>query len=216
VEQTLTPHAAATVRDRAGTGRPDTRLLGTVGMIGSPLLLVDGLCRYAGYTTHETQGSPLVGILGVAYLAGILCNAVGMRRLRVTGSGAGSAVLFAVQVTGLLLALVFSVAEALGHSPGGPGLGGKLLFAADMGWPFSHVLHLVIGGAIWKAGIWRGWRRIAPFVVGVALPLFFAARAVAGPASMLLFPLMTTAGFLALGYAVRTGGGYGDRPSGRG
>jgi|GEM_PF-1952916 hypothetical protein len=190
---------------RAASARVDTRLLGTLGMIGSPMLLADGLCRSAGYI-RETQGAALAGALGVAYLIGILCSAVGLRRLRVTGRGPGAAALFAVQIAALLLAFAFSVAEALGYRPGS-GPASALLFAADMGWPFSHVLMLLVGVAMGKAGVWRGWRRLPPFVCGAALPLFFAVRPLAEPVAMLVFPLMTAAGFLALGWTVRTGVG---------
>ena len=74
-----------------------------------------------------------------------------------------------------------------------------------MAYPFSHVMFLVLGIAVVKAGVWRGWRRVPAFLVGLALPLFFSLLALFGRENAnVIFPVLVTAGFFLLGYAVRT------------
>jgi hypothetical protein len=72
-----------------------------------------------------------------------------------------------------------------------------------MAYPFSHVLMIAVGIAIVRAGVWRGWRRIPAFLIGFALPLFFAASAVFGRENTgWIFIGSVTLGFFALGLAV--------------
>jgi len=78
-----------------------------------------------------------------------------------------------------------------------------LYFAFDMFYPFSHVLMVVVGIAVIRAGIWRGWKKIPAFLVGFALPLFFASSALFGGENVrLTFIVSVTLGFFLLGLAV--------------
>jgi hypothetical protein len=63
---------------------------------------------------------------------------------------------------------------------------------------------LVVGVLVRKAGVWRGWRLLAPFICGLALPLFILARLL-GLESVYPFFIMTAVGFTLLGLAVRDG-----------
>jgi hypothetical protein len=81
--------------------------------------------------------------------------------------------------------------------------GGAVFNICDAAWPLSHLFMLVIGVFVLRAGIWRGWRRFPPFVCGLALPAFIAASAFGvKEVGIILFSVMTTIGFLILGYAV--------------
>lgn len=174
------------------------RLLGTVGMLCAPMLYIGSLF-YTNDPGAPNSNQILASASGIIYLCGILCNAIGMRNLRVTGDGKGSRILFAVQTVGLLLAMTFDILEyAAPHLRDT-----TLFFVCDMAYPFSHVLMTVVGIAIIRANIWHGWRRIPAFVCGFSLPLFFLAAAIfdtenASP----IFPLLTVGGFILLGYAV--------------
>jgi hypothetical protein len=64
---------------------------------------------------------------------------------------------------------------------------------------------IIIGIAVWKTGVWRGWRVVPPFLCGFALPLFFAASALFGRTnSGWIFISSVTLGFFLLGYAVKS------------
>ena len=174
------------------------RVLGTLGMLAGPMMLAEMLIF--GFTQHGSNR--VIGVLGVFYIAGWICTAVGMRRSRVTGDGALGKGAFVVQLVGLLLAFLWSLHEIL-YS--GDDRSGVFYGVTDAAWPLSHLFMLVIGVLTLRAGVWRGWRRFAPLLVGLALPVAIAASLVAGRAWMgIAFGIMTTAGFFALGYAVRT------------
>ena len=177
-----------------------TRTLGLMGMFLSPMLFFASLFYGA---MDQPSPYPLVTSLGgILYLAGALMSAVALRRLRVTGSRTGARVLFIVQITGLLLAMGFDALEY-----GAPHLRGTswLYFITDLAYPFSHVLMIVVGAAILRAKVWRGWRRIPAFLIGFALPSFIVLSIAAGRANAgFIFPLMVTTGFFTLGLAVFT------------
>lgn len=180
---------------------PGPRLLGTAGVIAAPMMAVDGVYHYFWQVTRE-QSTPVIGLIGIIYIAGWICSSIGMRRLGVVGSGAWGGVVFVVQMLGLILAGALSIHEIVGFSS----LEGTAFAAVtDTAWPLSHLFMLVVGGFVVRAGVWKGWRRAAPFVCGLALPSLFAAMAAGVPAAgFVLFPILTTIGFSMLGYAVRT------------
>ena len=177
------------------------RLLGTLGMLGSPMMLVEGFYRTVTHLPENHMG-PVLGVLNLLYVIGWMCSVRGMRRLRVTGNGPASAVLFVIQMTCLVLAGQWAVYAATGRDMD---RGNLFLAITDAAWPLSHLFMLVVGGFVLKANVWRGWRRAAPFVCGLALPSVMALspffdRAGGGYA----FGILTTVGFLMLGNAVRT------------
>ena len=182
-----------------GEATLSTRTLGTLGMIASPLLFAEGMLYSLGYA--EGQNARLIPLLGIGYLAGWACSLVGMRRLRATGQGAGDLAVFIIQLLGLFLAVLFNVQEITGTNPD------SLFFLmTDLAWPASHILMLVVGALVLMAKVWRGWRIIAPFLCGLALPAFFALNAIAGiKLGGFAFGISTMIAFMLLGYAVRTG-----------
>ncbi len=176
-----------------------TRLLGTLGMIAGPLLFGELMLYSLGYA--EGPHARFIPLLGIGYLAGWACSLVGMRRLRATGNGAGALAFFSLQLAGLFLAFLFNVQEMAGSNPDT-----LFFFITDMAWPVSHVLMLVAGALALHAKVWRGWRISAPFLCGLALPVFFALKA-AGIMELgsFIFGISTALSFMLLGYAVRTG-----------
>jgi len=177
------------------------RLLGTLGMLASPMMLVEML--FFGFRQHGSNR--VIGLLGVIYTVGWFCSALGMRRSRATGDTALSKGVFVLQLVGLVLAFFWSLQELI-HT--GVDKSGLFYGVTDAAWPLSHLFMLVIGILTVRAGVWEGWRRFAPLLVGLALPAAIAAASVFGMAEMgITFAVMTTAGFFALGYSVRTGAG---------
>jgi hypothetical protein len=152
------------------------KALGIIGMLFAP-------CLYLGWFFHAPvpnapKEHPLMASLfGVLYLTGALASAVALRGMRVTGSGKGAAILFAIQVIGLVLAMGFDVLEyAVPHMRATS----IIFIITDIAYPFSHVLMIIIGVAIWRAKVWTGWRLLPAFLVGFALPSFFTAMALIG------------------------------------
>jgi hypothetical protein len=171
-------------------------LLGTIGMVGAPMLFLS----FFVYTLGDGAGAYLASVLGMLYLIGWGASATGMRRLRVTGAGAPGKVVFVVQLIGLSLALVFNAMEIMRANTD------TLFFrVTDLAWPASPIFMLVVGALVLMKRVWRGWRSWTPILCGLALPVFFAAHPLlGGEVSNLIFGLLTAVTFLLLGYAVRT------------
>lgn len=176
-----------------------TRALGAVGMILSPMLYFGWLFHAAA--PDQPPAYPFWSSLcGFLYMLGAAAAATGMRSLRVTGSGTGAKVLYVVQMVGLFLAMCFDIFQYAAPQLRETSV---VFFITDMAYPFSHVLMIIVGVAVMRAGVWRGWRRIPAFLVGLALPSFFALSAIVGRENgSFIFPLMVTSGFFLLGLAV--------------
>lgn len=175
-------------------------LAGTIGMIFSPMLLVSLIIDiFLTDIPHRAQISSAFQLL---YLSGWMCSAVGIRAQRAAGKGIGGGIIFVVQIIGLLLAMGLNVIEISQANPDSTGL---IYQITDAAWPLSHLFMLVVGVAVVRAKIWRGWRRVTPFVCGSALLLMIPFALLLGQAkSAPVFGLLTTIGFMSLAYAVKT------------
>lgn len=189
------PRAAA-----APAGRPlrAHQLLGAVGMLASPAFLVQWL-SFPGIGQGVPAEGPIHSLIDLAYLTGFAASAIGVRRLRVTGQGRGAAIVFAIQMLGLLLAASQDLQDLAGVRP----FGEVVYHVADAAWPLSHMYMLVVAAAVWRAKVWTGWRRWAPLACGLVVPTMLVAAQVGGRAAMgAVFCPGTFAAFLALGLAV--------------
>jgi hypothetical protein len=177
------------------------RLLGTLGMIGSPMLLAE-IILFGLIFKAENPNNQIAGLLEIIYLGGWVSSAIGLRQLRVTGDNILGKAVFVIQLTGLSLALIFS-AQGIINPNSDPH---SLLFRiSDAAWPLSHLFMLIVGVLVLKAKVWRGWRRVTPILCGLALPVYFAVNATVGrEAGGIIFGVSTTVAFMLLGHAVRT------------
>lgn len=189
------------LENTAGNALSTNRMLGIVGMALSPMLVLGWM--FAAPQFDQPSPSPLVtSLCGFLYILGATASATAMRSLRVTGRGKGAAILYFVQMVGLTLAMGFDILEYAA-----PQLRATswLFFVTDLAYPFSHVLMIVVAAAVLKARVWRGWRRVPAFLVGLALPSFFALWSLVGRENAsFVFPLLVTTGFFTLGLAVFT------------
>ena len=174
------------------------RTLGIAAMVLSPMLYL-GIVFFAPDSEVANPYRALAALPGISYLAGAMASATAMRNLRVTGSGTGAKILYFVQMTGLFLAMCFDVIENAAPNLRETRAG----FITDMAYPFSHILLIVVGIAVIRAKIWRGWRTIPAFLVGLGLPIFMVLSLFVGRENAFYtFPLLTIAGFFGLGLAV--------------
>lgn len=181
---------------------PVNRLLGVLGMIGAPMLFLETILRMMNVLPQNTD-SFWIGFIEMIYIGGWIALAVGMRRLRVTGNGLGSVIAFGLQMIGLILAFLFTIQVMFGESYGKPDA--TLFFTiCDAGFPFSHLFMLVVGVMVWRAGIWRGWLHVAPFLVGIVLAFFMAGLGafVDVPQGALVFAATAAVGLFSLAFAV--------------
>jgi len=188
---------ASTAPYAAPRAAPTHRILGALGMLGSPVFLVQWL--FLATPDGRPAETPLGTYMDLAYLAGWMCSTVAIRAMRATGRRRGAAVLFALQVVGLLLAAGQEIQDLMQRRPFGDAFYG----VTDFSWPLSHLLMIAVGVAVLRANVWTGWRRWAPLACGMALPIGLASGAAFGqPALMATFGIGTAAAFFALGLAV--------------
>lgn len=179
----------------------DNRVLGAIAMISAPMLLVFFMFGETDPSVPKTLSGELMSLTGVLYIGGWMCGAVGMRRLRATGKGRASRIVFIVQMMLLSFALLYSVMEVCGFSYEN---GGLIFAVADNGYPLSHLFMIWVGAFVWRAKAWNGAAKIAPLLVGAALPVFFALSPFVGMKTAGFgFGALTAAGLGIIGYTIQ-------------
>ena len=174
------------------TGAIENRIFGLLAIIGAPMLLLNFLLGTRGMNAEGGERNALIALLGVIYIAGWICGAIGMFRARVYGESKGSKIVFSLQITLLSLALMFSILETLGVTYEN---GGILFAIFDAGYPLSHLFMIVVGIFTIRAGKWRGFSKYSPLLVGIALPLTLALMPLFG----MNFGIFTFGGLTAIG-----------------
>jgi len=182
------------------------RVLGTVGVLGSPMLLVEEL---ASGPSPEAR-TPLMGALSLVFILCWASSVVGLYRLDGAGArGAGRVVLLA-QLLGLGLASVWALLHTLGVPDGST----ALYRVTDVAWPFSVLFMLVVGAATARARVLPGWRGLTPLLCGLALPVALLGGALAGGRTAgFVFGVHTTLAWALLGHVVRGAPAPAERPS---
>ena len=182
------------------TGAIDNRIFGLLGIIGAPMLLLQFLLGNRGMNAEGGDTNAWIALLGVLYIGGWLCGAIGMFRGRAYGEGKGSKIVFIIQIILLLLALMFSVLETFGVTYAS---GGVLFAVFDAGYPLSHLFMIVVGIFTIRAGKWRGFSKFAPLLVGIALPLTLGLMPLLGEKiGVVSFGSLTAIGLAVIGFTV--------------
>jgi hypothetical protein len=180
------------------TGAINNRILGLPAIIGAPMLLLQFLLGTRGINSEGGEKNALIALLGVLYIGGWMCGAIGMFRLRTYGESRGSKIVFVQQMILLSLALMFSVFETFGATYEN---GGVLFAVFDAGYPLSHLFMIVVGIFVWRAGVWRGFSKFAPLLVGIALPLTLGLMPLLGEkVGVVSFGALTATGLGIIGW----------------
>lgn len=182
------------------TSAIDNRIFGLLGMIGAPMLLLQFLLGNRGMNAEGGDSNAWIALLGVLYIGGWVCGAIGMFRGRVYGERRGSKIVFAIQIILLLLALMFSVLETFGVTYEN---GGVLFAVFDAGYPLSHLFMIVVGIFVLRARKWQGLLKFAALLVGIALPLTLGLMPLLGEKiGAVSFGSLTAIGLAVIGFTV--------------
>jgi hypothetical protein len=172
------------------------RLLGTIGMLGSSMMLVEWLA--APVPNARTQ---LVGVVSLVFILCWMSSVVGLYRLGAAGSGAGGRAVLLAQLLGLGLACIWALLHAVSAEPDRSTL---LYRVTDAAWPLSVLFMLVVGTATARARVLPGWRRFTPLLCGLALPALVLGGVLAGErGGGFAFAVHTTLAWTLLGHSVR-------------
>ena len=184
------------------TGRGTTplhRVLGVLGMLGSPFLLLS----LAANGFREGDSNRLGAALGLVFALGWFASILGLRILGAAGRRRPARALLGIQLVAVALANVFQVYEFVA-----PGSTSALYTIIDLvGWPLDMVLLLITGIAVIAARVFEGWLRFVPLGAALWLPLALVELPLLGPTvGGAVGGLHTAIGWFLLGYAVYRGG----------
>jgi hypothetical protein len=171
------------------------RTLGNIAMICAPALLVEALLTGGG------ERPLVIGLASMVFMAGWICSNTVMRRTRAAGTGGWGRAVLLVQLVGLVLACLFGFFEATGLL----GRDDLAFNVMDAAWPLSMLWMLVVGVTVVFAGRMPGWRRFAPLLCGLWLPLGIPLQAVLGGQTGSIMFGVSAVFWVLLGYAVRGG-----------
>jgi hypothetical protein len=132
----------------------NNRVLGTIGMICAPAMLVGGLLQV------QQENAPIEGIASMVFMLGWISSNTGMWRIRATGTGKWGRGVLLIQLVGLVLAFAFGFFEATG-------LLGRESFVfnvTDAAWPLSMLWMIVVGITAIVAKRLSGWQRFVPLL----------------------------------------------------
>lgn len=196
----MTTKVISNATNQPSTNTITPRLLGTVGMIGAPFLMLESVSHYF---LNITGSSPLGGFLELFYLGGWISSVIGLGMLQATSRGKAGKTILGLQLLGLTLAAIFSLFNIFL-----PDLNpDSVIFQiTDLAWPLSHTFMLVVGSAALITKRLSGWTRFAPLACGLAVPLLMAVMMIGGEqVALLFFGPYTWVMFTLLGYTVRNG-----------
>ena len=138
----------------------NNRLLGTIALICSPALFIEGI-------TLQNENHIVIGIASMVFMAGWACSNIAMQRMQAIGTGLAAKIVLRVQLFGILMAFLFGFLEAT-----------KLVsednlffIITDMCWPLSMVFMIVVGSMAIRAKRWAGWQRFVPLFCAAWLPV---------------------------------------------
>lgn len=146
----------------------NTRLLGTVCMVGALAVIVDGVRLTLTGTPSAQFGDRLTGLAFVLYGIGGICGIVGLLKLNALGMKVTARAMGFLPMIGFAAFIL------------GDGLRAADLTTADA--PITNVLTsvawitlltgmLVVGILTIAAKSWRGWRRFVPLLTVMIIPI---------------------------------------------
>lgn len=175
------------------------RLLGTLGMITSPFMLLS----FVAAGLDPMGGNRLSAFLGLVFAVGWFSNVAGMWQLRATGDRLAGRIVLGLAMVGITIASLQQVFDTVV-----PGNTSTLYMITDIAWPLSMLtLFLPIGIGTIVARRFVGWTRFLPFLCGLWLPLSIVAMNAIAPGVGQAYGgthIMIT--WFLLGFVVRNGG----------
>lgn len=174
------------------------RILGTLGIIGSPFLCLS----FASNGFQAGDSGKLGAALGLVFTMGWLANIAGLLALGAAGRRLLARILLGIQMVTVTFASIFQIFEFVS-----PGNSSALYTITDISWPLSMLLLFITSITVAVVGIFRGWPRFAPLVAGLWLPLGIVSQIALGEVGGGIFAgIHSMIGWFLLGYAVYTGG----------
>jgi hypothetical protein len=173
----------------------NNRILGCIGMVGAPFLLIDTVSNGFYLYNH----SSLSGLYNLIYITAWICSIVGLWRAGAFGNSKTGRWMYFIQLFFLALANAWNAYELIQ-----PGAGTPLYYVLDTCWPLSNICMLATGITLLRAGRLPGWKRFVPLLVGLWLPIGFLLWAIFSrtPAVLLAVNIYSAVMWFLLGLTV--------------
>jgi hypothetical protein len=176
---------------------PMHRLLGTLGMIGSPFLFLS----FAAVGFEPEKVTRFAAVLGLIFALGWLSNVVGLWSLRAAGTRLGGKIVLGIECVGVVLACLCNVFQTVD-----PHADSFIFHITDAAWPLSMVILMVTGIVAIFARRLQGWMRFVPLACGLWLPVSILCGGIFGTtAGLVIGGLQVAIAWLILGFVVRNG-----------
>ncbi len=169
------------------------RLLGTLCIFGGLAYLINGLRFFAA---GEPLPDQLDVILSSIWAVGGICGILGMIAVRVSGASRVASALSYVPVAALLAALAGNIQRALNPAIEFSPVSAVGLLGLAVGMVLVGVLTV-------RANVWKGWKKVIPFLPAVMPFIGMAIGAAIGVAGGVNVSLVALS-WMLLGYAVVT------------
>lgn len=144
------------------------KTLGVIALLGAPSMALGIWLEQQYATLADTWWG---GAWGIVYITTWMGSIVALNRLSAAGTSRFGRMLPLVMLGTMSVANLSNLwlLVAPSYKP-------TLYWVLDMCWPLSHVLMLVYGIPVAWAGRLRGWKRYAPLLCGLWLPVALSAK----------------------------------------
>ena len=139
------------------------RHLGILALIGALWLLIG---PYVEQRIPGLSDSWFTGVWGILFISGWICSAIGLRRLRATGSTAFGKVVLGALIVFLAIADLSNVIQIVVERDKP-----SYFMFFDVFWPLSNITMLIVGIIVIVVKGLPGWKRYIPFATGLWFPL---------------------------------------------
>ncbi|GHB75378.1 hypothetical protein [Persicitalea jodogahamensis] len=141
----------------------NTKVLGTLGLLGAPFLSFNTYLNVSSSGIYTT--TPLSGFFDLFYITGWLCSMAGLQQLGAAGTDRLGRIIMPTVLVTLVLANLYNFYEIIL-----PEHDTLLYRTLDLFWPISNLVMIGVGIAVIRARRLRGWKRYIPLMCGLWLP----------------------------------------------
>jgi len=142
--------------------RSTLKILGTIGIIGAPWMLIDFINNGLYDRFVMTSAS---GIRNLIFMTGWISSVIGLYKMHQQGITKGQKKIFIVQLVLLSLANIWNIAEIIN-----PLSTSQIVFLLNFSWPLGGLFMIVTGIAVIKANKMKGWKKYAALLTGFWFP----------------------------------------------
>jgi len=142
--------------------RSQLKILGIIGIIGAPWMLIDFINNGLYDRFVMTSAS---GARNLIFMTGWICSVLGLYKIHQPAMGKGQKIIFIIQLVLLCLANIWNIAEIIN-----PLSTSQMVLLLNFSWPLGGLFMIVTGIAVIKANQMNGWKKYMALLTGFWFP----------------------------------------------